>query len=94
MSRCVMILALAVGFSAAPLAVSAQSVRAVERAEAPSKALTGDPNRRICKNLTATGSRLAQAKICKTAREWAEQQHEHKDQLERFQNRPNRPDEK
>ena len=92
MSRCVMIVAFVAGLSALPAAASAQPVRALERAETPVDASTGDPNRRICKASTATGTRLAKAKICKTAREWAEKQYEHKQQLERVQTRPNLPD--
>lgn len=32
----------------------------------------GDPNRRICREKTITGSRLAKSKVCRTAREWAD----------------------
>lgn len=90
MSRSMMILALAAGLSAAPLAASAQAV--IAKDEPVAAATTGDPNRKICKTGTTTGTRLARARICKTAREWAEKQHEHKRQLEQFQNRPNLPD--
>ena len=82
----------AVAIVAAPAAVSAQAVRSVERAEPTAAAGIGDPNRKICKALGPTGTRLAKARICKTAREWSEQQYEHKHQLERIQTRPNRPD--
>jgi hypothetical protein len=62
-------------------------------AEAPGgKAVThGNPNRKVCRTVEATGSRLNRAKICKTAREWSEQQVEHKENLDRMQ-RPRTPD--
>ncbi|MDP8916496.1 MAG: hypothetical protein M3M95_04705 [Pseudomonadota bacterium] len=31
----------------------------------------GDPDRMICKEITATGSRLGKKKTCRTARDWA-----------------------
>ena len=46
---------------------------------------TGDPDRRVCKALTTTGSRLSRTKICKTAREWAEEQMRTQEDLQRNQ---------
>ena len=46
---------------------------------------TGDPNRRVCKAVTTTGTRLGKAKICRTAREWAEQTDQDRRSLERMQ---------
>jgi hypothetical protein len=46
---------------------------------------TGDPNKQICRKHTATGSRIASAKICKTAREWDEQREAAKAELDRHQ---------
>lgn len=48
-------------------------------------ATTGDPNRRICRKTTATGSRIATARVCKTAREWEAQRLAAKDELDRHQ---------
>jgi hypothetical protein len=78
-------------------AASAEPTTVIERPAAAnaapaSLAVThGDPNRRVCKTLTATGSRLNKATVCKTAREWAEQQYEHQQRLDRMQ-RPRKPD--
>ena len=94
MSR-VLFLSLAAALVAAS-AASAQTVSSVTRADpaaepAPRSAKMGDPDRRDCKTLTPTGSRLGRAKICKTAREWAEQEYEHRKDLERLQT-PRTPD--
>ena len=87
MRRVSLFLSLAAAATVASTA-SAQ-VRSVARAdaavEAPRGATLGDPNRRICKDLHATGSRLAKAKVCKTAREWADQQVTHQENAERLQ---------
>ena len=86
MSRLVF-LSVAAAFALSTTAGTAQPVSSVQRSD-PTKAksaVTGDPNRRICKTLAATGSRLSRAKVCKTAREWAEQQHDHKQELDRIQ---------
>ena len=93
MSRLVF-LSVAAAFALSTTAASAQPVSSVQRSDATKakSAITGDPNRRVCRAVTATGSRLGRAKICKTAREWAEQQHEHQKELERIQVRPNLPD--
>ena len=84
-----LVLALGIGSAA-----SAQTVRYVERAATgdPRSHLIGDPNRMVCKTVVPTGTRLAKAKACMTAREWAEKTYENQKQLERIQTRPNRPD--
>ena len=72
-------------------AASAQTASAAKQPDAAAaapagKAVThGKPNRKVCKTVESTGSRLNRAKICKTAREWAEQQVETKENLERMQ---------
>ena len=83
---------LVLGFAAALMAstaASAQVVSSVARSaaaeSAPKDAKMGDPDRTICKSLKATGSRLAKAKVCKTARQWAEQEYEHRKELEKLQ---------
>ena len=73
---------------------AAQPVRGVaaanadESISAPKGVKTGDPNRRVCKVLGATGSRLAKGRICKTAREWAETQVQHQEDVNRMQKLP------
>ena len=89
MQRMTSAFVLAAAVVAVPLAASAQPVSTVSRTdktEAPVAASTGDPNRRICTSVTTTGSGLAKSRVCKTAREWSEQQHETKKGLERLQN--------
>jgi len=77
--------ALALASSAAAQPVSGVT-RAPAAAESAPKGVTvGDPDRQVCKTLKSTGSRLAKAKVCKTAREWAEQQHEHQKELDKLQ---------
>ena len=86
MSRLVF-LSVAAAFALSTTAASAQPVSSVQRSD-PTKAKSatmGDPNRKVCRSLAATGSRLNRAKICKTAREWSEQQHDHRQELERIQ---------
>jgi hypothetical protein len=45
----------------------------------------GDPNRVVCKKVTAIGTRLGAEKVCRTAREWAELQRDSKDATHRRQ---------
>jgi hypothetical protein len=56
-----------------------------ERASNARQSTTGDPNRRVCRTQTATGSRLGGMKVCKTAREWEEQRVASKQELDRMQ---------
>ena len=49
---------------------------------------TGNPNRMICRWQGASGTRTAQARVCKTAREWEEQRVGAKDELEKHQRPP------
>lgn len=73
--------------AAAPVAAPAATVQTADRRNERNTA-TGDLNRRVCRSQGATGSRLAGAKICKTAREWEEQRVAAKEELDRHQ----RPD--
>jgi hypothetical protein len=75
---------------AAPLAVSAQETAQApttgsQASPAASPANRLDPNRRVCKGIIATGSRLGKSKICKTAREWELQRQEQRQSLNRMQ---------
>ena len=84
-------LILSLALSAAAVAASAQPIRGAvvassdEAISAPRGVKTGDPDRRVCKLMKATGSRLARAKVCMTAREWAETQTEQQSDLDRKQ---------
>jgi hypothetical protein len=76
------------GVVAAASLAAAQPVRTIAQTDesAPSDAmLKGDPNRRVCKAVVATGSRLGKAKVCKTAAEWQAQRAEDRKALERIQ---------
>ena len=88
MSRSVMTLAMVLGLCAAPAAALAGFDPAQQPAQARGEdsVLTGDPNRRVCKSVTVTGSRLGKTKVCKTAREWADQTVQTRQNLERSQN--------
>jgi hypothetical protein len=65
----------------------AQPVRAIAGSEQPisDAAIRGDPERRICKQVTATGSRLKGGRVCKKAREWADEKLIDRKALERIQ---------
>jgi hypothetical protein len=45
----------------------------------------GDPNRRVCKQMVPTGTRLAKGRVCKKAREWQQQRDDDKGTLNRMQ---------
>ena len=47
----------------------------------------GDPNERICENLTVVGSRLAVKRVCATRAEWAERQRQDRAVTEQAQQR-------
>ena len=73
-------LALSVATTAAAQDRSAQTDAGVERS-----VKTGDPDRRVCKATATTGTRLSRAKVCKTAREWADEQARTQEELQRSQ---------
>ena len=87
----VRMLILSLAFAASAAAATAQPVRGAvaassdEAISAPQGVKTGDPDRRVCKLMKATGSRLARAKVCMTAREWAETQTQQQSDLDRRQ---------
>ena len=77
---------------ATPLVVSAQDAAPASTEPAPAadtapQANDQDGGRRICKSITATGSRLGKTRICKTAREWELQRQEERRSLDRAQRR-------
>jgi hypothetical protein len=78
--------------AAAPISVAGQTpaptetaVQATRAAPAQPQAKGLDPDRRVCKGTTPTGSRLAKTKICKTAREWELQKQEDRQAINRMQ---------
>ena len=84
---------LAAAVLGAPLAVSAQentaptatAVEATQAAPGTPVAKGLDPERRVCKPIVATGSRLGKSKVCKTAREWEAQTASDRQALNRLQ---------
>jgi hypothetical protein len=56
------------------LLASAPALALTQRADQPTSAdKKKDPDRRICKTIQKTGTRLGGERICMTAREWEEQ---------------------
>ena len=49
----------------------------------------GDPNKRVCKTISETGSRLNRTRACHTQAEWEELRRQTKAKIENIQN--NRP---
>ena len=92
MTRSVLLLSLAAALglasaaSAQPQQEQAPATVTVASESAGGKtAVTGDPNRRICKAVKITGTRLGKGKICRTAGEWAEQTAQTRQNLEKAQ---------
>jgi hypothetical protein len=48
----------------------------------------GDPNERICENITPIGSRLATKRFCGTRAEWADRKRQDREALEGAQKSP------
>ena len=48
----------------------------------------GDPNERICENITPVGSRLATKRFCGTRAEWADRKRQDREALEAAQKGP------
>lgn len=49
---------------------------------------TGNPNERVCENITITGSRLATKRFCGTRSEWAERKRADREALDSAQRSP------
>lgn len=49
---------------------------------------TGNPNERVCENITITGSRLATRRFCATRAEWAERKRADREALDSAQRSP------
>lgn len=79
----VSVFALAVGASAPALAQSHEMP--ATPAASTDKAQTDYLNERICRTEEVTGSRLAKKKVCKTRSQWADQQLQDRQEIERVQ---------
>ena len=82
--------ALALGLAAgAPLSASAQQPANAEppasKGSEPASQFKGDMNRRVCKTIVPTGTRLAKGRVCKKAREWLLESEESKRTINRMQ---------
>lgn len=49
---------------------------------------TGDPNERICENITPVGSRIATKRFCGTRAEWEDRKRQDREALESAQKGP------
>ena len=90
MTRSVLLLSLAAALSLTSAAsaqeqAQAQAVPMASQSSGAKTALTGDPNRRICKTIKVTGTRLGKAKVCRSAMEWSEQTAQSRQDLEKAQ---------
>lgn len=63
-----------------PIAAHAQ-----ESAQVVVDAPTNNPNERVCRTITDTGSRLNRSRVCKSRAEWAEQRRNMRQDVERSQ---------
>lgn len=79
--------AAALSLSGAASAQSQEQAAATVASDAATAktAITGDPNRRVCKAVKITGTRLGKGKVCRTAAEWAEQTTQTRQDLEKAQ---------
>ena len=80
MLNCI-VLAAALGASMLSAPLHAQKVQAP-------KTSPGDPNERICENITPTGSRLATRRFCGTRAQWADKQLQDRQEIEKIQRSP------
>lgn len=58
-----------------------------DKRQAPNTS-TGDPNERICENITMIGSRLATKRFCGTRAEWEERKRQDREALDAAQKGP------
>ncbi len=71
----------ATGAEAAPAAAVSETSAPAQMADASST----DPNRTVCKAITATGSRLGKTRVCKTKAEWDAQTRAAQEETQRNQ---------
>jgi hypothetical protein len=61
---------------------------AAQQAQTAPNTSTGNPNERVCENITITGSRLATKRFCGTRAEWAERKRADREALDSAQRSP------
>ena len=96
MSRLMSAFLFGAAMTATPFAASAQQPAtpaappAAAAAEAPaaSEAKTVDLDRRVCKNVVPTGTRLSKGRICKKVREWNLQAEDDRQAINKIQRQP------
>ena len=77
--------ALPAGISAPSFAQASAPAATPAPTAANDKAQTDYLNERICRTEEVTGSRLAKKKVCKTRSQWADQQLQDRQEIERVQ---------
>jgi hypothetical protein len=70
------------GFAQAPAAAQSQAAPATA---ASTNAPAADPNEIICQKIEQLGSRIAKKRVCLTRSQWADQQLQDRQELERVQ---------
>ena len=70
------------------LGLSTLPAPALAQKQTPPNTSTGNPNERVCENITITGSRLATKRFCGTRAEWAERKRADREALESAQRSP------
>lgn len=58
---------------------------AVAQAEPAPTTSAGDPNERVCENLSQVGSRLAKRRVCSTRAEWEDRKRQDRQAVEQIQ---------
>jgi hypothetical protein len=79
----IMLVSAALAFSATSAAWAQTSDQST--APAPQAKKATDPNQIVCEKIEVVGSRLAVKKVCMTRAEWAEQQRNDRQEVERAQ---------
>ncbi len=70
---------------AAPVSAQAPAPATAAPTASAEKAQTDYLNERICRSEEVTGSRLTKKKVCKTRSQWADQQLQDRQEIERVQ---------
>lgn len=58
-----------------------------QKAQAPGASI-GDPNEKICENITMTGSRLTSKRFCGTRAQWEDKKLQDRQEVEKIQRSP------
>lgn len=81
--------ALSLSLLAAPVLAQTQPAQApASKKQVAPNHNVGDPNERICENITPIGSRLATKRFCGTRAEWADRKRQDREALEAAQKGP------